>query len=482
MKLVISILRKLGIRSILYLDDLLIMSRSKEDARKHLATAVELLITLGFIINLKNSVLSPTQGLEFLALPSHKLHSLKKLVRQMMSQEKTTVQDLARLLVTMVASHPAVLPAPLHYRNLEAAKTIALKRGCSYDYQVNVNPDMRLDLAWWLEKVSHHNGRPLQINCWDLTIESDASTNGWGASCQGNNTGGPWTPQEKTFHINYLELLAAFLALKSFARQERSISILLRLDNVTAIAFLNKMGGTHSRYLSRLAVQVWDWCVERNTTIHAEHLPGKQNVRTDWESRHVMDSSDWRLHREIFLKLQESFGLFTVDLFASRTNAQLSVYCSWKPDPAVLTVDALSISWKKHYPYMFPPFALIPRCLNKLEEEKVSAVLIAPVWTNQVWFPLLLRSLIDLPILLPPTHNILTSPQGTIHPMVMEGHLPLAAWPVSGDPIAQKDFQRELSRFSGSHGEPRQRQHILVPGDSGIAGVLNGVPIHFQLL
>ena len=197
-----------------------------------------------------------------------------------------------------------------------------------------------------------------------------------------------------------------------------------------------------------------------------------------------MDSSDWRLHREIFLKLQKSFGPFTVDLFASRTNAQLPVYCSWKPDPAALIVDALSISWKKHYPYMFPPFALISRCLNKLEEEKVSAVLLAPVWTNQVWFPLLLRNLIDLPILIPPTHNILTSPQGTTHPMVMEGHLhvPLAVWPVSGDPIAQKDFQMGLLRFSGSHGEPRQRQHILVHGDSGIAGVLNGVPIHFQLL
>ena len=78
------------------------MSRSKEEARKHLATAVELLIALGFIINMKKSVLSPTQELEFLgfvlnsrkmtiALPSHKLHSLKKLVRQMMKHEKTTV-------------------------------------------------------------------------------------------------------------------------------------------------------------------------------------------------------------------------------------------------------------------------------------------------------------------------------------------------------------------------------------------------------
>ena len=66
MKPVVSILRRLGIRSILYLDDMLIMSKSKEEAREHLATAVELLVAVGFIINLKKSVLSPTQELEFL--------------------------------------------------------------------------------------------------------------------------------------------------------------------------------------------------------------------------------------------------------------------------------------------------------------------------------------------------------------------------------------------------------------------------------
>ena len=55
--------------------------------------------------------------------------------------------------------------------------------------------------------------------------------------------------------------------------------------------------------------------------------------------------------------------------------------------------------------------------------------------------------------------------------MVMEGHLPLAAWPVSGDPTALKDFQMGLSKSSESHGELQQRQHILVHGGSGIAGV-----------
>lgn len=91
---------------------------------------------------------------------------------------------------------------------------------------------------------------------------------------------------------------------------------------------------------------------------------------------------------------------------------------------------------------MFPPFALIPCCLDKFREEKVTASLIAPVWLNQIWFPQLLKSLIDLQILLPPTQDIVTNPEGQNHPMAMEGHLPPATWPVSGNPAMQKEFRQ----------------------------------------
>ena len=77
-------------------------------------------------------------------------------------------------------------------------------------------------------------------------MTSDASTRGWGANCEGVATGGPWTPVEKSHYITYLELLAAFLALKSFAANLHAVSIFLHLDNITAIAFIKKMGGSHS--------------------------------------------------------------------------------------------------------------------------------------------------------------------------------------------------------------------------------------------
>lgn len=61
-------------------------------------------------------------------------------------------------------------------------------------------------------------------------------------------------------------------------------------------------------------------------------------------------------------------------------------------------------------------------------------------------------------------------PEGQPHPLVLEGHLPLAAWPVSGDPSVCKDYQRELL----APGENPQSQHTLELGDCGTAGALNG--------
>ena len=56
MKPVVATLRNLGICLIIHLDDLLILVDSKETARLHLATAMNPLESLGFIINLKKSV------------------------------------------------------------------------------------------------------------------------------------------------------------------------------------------------------------------------------------------------------------------------------------------------------------------------------------------------------------------------------------------------------------------------------------------
>ena len=101
------------------------------------------------------------------------------------------------------------------------------------------------DLHWWIHEARKTNGPPIVPPVANLVIMSDASSTGWGATCQNTSTGGSWTRQERMSHINILELKAAFLDLQTFAAQFSNSHILLLIDNTTAIAYINHKGGKH---------------------------------------------------------------------------------------------------------------------------------------------------------------------------------------------------------------------------------------------
>ena len=53
---------------------------------------------------------------------------------------------------------------------------------------------------------------------------------------------GRWLPKESIYHINALELLAAFLALKSFKLKISGKHIKIVIDNTAAVTTINNMG------------------------------------------------------------------------------------------------------------------------------------------------------------------------------------------------------------------------------------------------
>ena len=102
-----------------------------------------------------------------------------------------------------------------------------------------------------------------------------------GAVCESQRTNGRWSDSERTQHMNVLELKAAFLALKSFLNNQSHKTVCLRVDNTTAVAHVNSKGGTHSPCLLPLTLALWQWCLERNIMISAQHEPGKLNIIAD---------------------------------------------------------------------------------------------------------------------------------------------------------------------------------------------------------
>ena len=78
-----------------------------------------------------------------------------------------------------------------------------------------------------------------------------------------------WKELEALNHISYLELEAAFLALRAFLPLIKGSHIQFGLDNCTTVAY--RLGGTRSQHLTALAPDTLD----RNMAISAIHCPGK---------------------------------------------------------------------------------------------------------------------------------------------------------------------------------------------------------------
>ena len=57
-----------------------------------------------------------------------------------------------------------------------------------------------------------------------------------------NAHGGPWNHLEQKLHINALEMMAAENALKILLEGRENIHVHLRMDNMTALTYINRMG------------------------------------------------------------------------------------------------------------------------------------------------------------------------------------------------------------------------------------------------
>ena len=396
--------------------------------------------------------------------------------RAMMREKKqVSGRALVCLVGKMSATSQVIPPDPLFYRHLQMALSATLNQHHQcYEALVPLTTECREELMWWDTHMINWNGKSLLKKEVDMIIDSDASLTGWGATSQNQRTGGPWSQTEHRMHINCLELLAATLAVQTFLKNKTRMSVLLRLDSTTAVAYINNLGGTVSKELVDVAKNLWMWCRERNIHITAQHLPGVQNVIADAESRTMTDRSDWQLKPVIFGRITRLWGLIEMDLFASRLTAQCPAFFSWQPYPYAVARDAFLQDWSQIKGYPNPPWSLFGRVLSKVQMDRARTILVAPVWKTQPWYPLLLQMLIAVPRLINHDQIMLNRDP--------EGLVPQLAWHISGRDTETKSFRRKLPHSCSSHGGLRQTSLMTHSLASGIAGVVQGVQISLQAL
>ena len=193
-------LRSQGLRLVIYLDDILLISPSYSQCLQEANLLVQLLLKLGFVVNLKKSELTPTQEKTFLgvamdsramsSLPPAKVKAFKKRIASMLGKAtggaEAALKEWQSIVGTLVSMGDCIPAIRLHLNSLMEvqARAIRAKTG-----RAIISEEAKRDLQWWKENLELWNGKSIIPRPVDLTWTWTPATWGWGSVRGGRGRG-----------------------------------------------------------------------------------------------------------------------------------------------------------------------------------------------------------------------------------------------------------------------------------------------------
>lgn len=448
---IIRILKSLGIRCLIYIDDLLILDQDRERLARSMAVAMELLQNeVGLQLKLSKGQLTPSQHFRCLgfmwntvnmrcSVPPKRIKGLQLTALRLLRMSATSdgvndiavpTRDLARFHGLATSCTRAILPARRRLIYIQHTLSQAVsKRG--WRGSTTLSPMTRRALEWWTtEEVWLNNGhdivpppRPIQI-----TLRTDAATHnaGYGGVMRyGTKTfrtrGFLTATEQAETHINQFEFSGfenSLWALLPLAVPDKTkwsqVHVAVELDNVTSVKY-GRVAVSRSLRMSLKGAKFFDKVEETKLALSFSHIAGEKNVDADELSRRAATHADWKLNEKLFRQIMTTLQATPmVDAFASAQNAQLKKFFSFHHDHRALGTDAFQHPWNGWRTiYAYPPPILLGRVLQKLRADCCHRlVCILPLWMAQTWFPTMLSMLRQPPLLLPNREWIVTDPRG----------------------------------------------------------------------
>jgi len=287
-----------------YMDDILLAAPTQHLARRHGLRLINLLSSLGLVINSEKSVLQPCRIIRHLGflintrlnafqIPPDKATDLASFCNTVVLRPHIRIPTAQSLLGKLLSLRIAFRPVRRYTWSLIHELTASIPphrrlRSQLRHLRISLSPSARADLGWIANNIrsfppSIYSSRP------QLHLYTDASLSGWGA----------WSPQlpislsgawhhatnRPIPHIQLLELTAVYHALSLLPIPPNS-RIALHTDNMSVHAYITKWGGSGNRSLHLLSSQIWDLLLRRRSQILSVHyIASRLNSRADQLSR-----------------------------------------------------------------------------------------------------------------------------------------------------------------------------------------------------
>ena len=385
-----------------YIDDWLVLASNRATCQNQTQSLKSLACKLGFVVNEEKSDLTPSQEFTYLGMvfntreqticPTQaRRTAITELLQSLLSYQQSPARRLNKAIGMMESLSPLLQLGRVHKRPLQRELSRRFNQAKdSWNKQIQTSQWLRQAVSQWLDPVWINSPVPMNPPTPSATIFTDASEKGWGAHMDSHTAQGKWQPQAQPRHINNLELEAVYNALVAFQAEIPNGTILVRSDNSTVVALINKQGGTRAPTLSKRAEEIILWAHSKGWSLAAKHIAGSANIMADLLSRpDKIIQTEWSIAHHALERIWSTWDKPLLDLFATKFSKRLPLYVSPVPDPQATHIDALGMDWSNLQAYAFPPWSILPAVLEKARREGPRLILVAPFWPAKPWFPTL---------------------------------------------------------------------------------------------
>lgn len=227
-----------------------------------------------------------------------------------------------------------------------------------------------------------------------ICIYSDASN----VACAGHIAGNDvhahrmFTEAERQESSTYRELLAVQFVLSSFSWFLPNCRVKWFTDSQGAARIVQV--GSMNFNLQKLAFDIFSLCFKVGIYLDIQWVPRSLNEKADFLSK-IVDYDDWKLAPGFCRQLDELWGLFTVDCFATHYNKKVSKCFSRLWNPGTAGVDAFFQDWQHENCLVVPPVVLLSKVLIFMFRCNVRGTLVVPYWPSAPFWPLLVHKFWD---------------------------------------------------------------------------------------
>ena len=414
-KPILAYLASLGIRASIYLDDLKINASTKALAWEHYQVTRDVFRRAGFVISAEKSdefsdISQQKLYLGFImdsvsmtaSASVEKLSSVTSFIRQKLTHSRISVKDLAKVAGRLAALRPAFgYLVLLVTRSAYAAIEMHVDK-FGWSGFLHLNDDIIRELNLFLDYAPALNGFPLLQEYRQQAIQAllpsaivfagDASSTAVCAySLQSPSRfffQDLLSAEEVVLSSGHRELLTLKKALLSDCIPSSS-TVVWYTDSANLVSFWEK--GSPKPLIQLDIVECLLFCKTKDIALHVLHL-SREDPRiqaADVGSR-SFDKDDWGIDDASFSVIQSRFlpHGFSLDPFASTSNARCHRFFSRYAYPGSSATDAFSVNWSNECLFVCPPIGKLIAAWKKIAAStNVSGAIILPVWKSATFWP-----------------------------------------------------------------------------------------------